>query len=229
MRVEHSLHSMNMTNFDTFLKKKAVNKRHSSLLPNTIRALLCGPSNCGKTNVIFNLLFEPNGLKFANVYIFSKSLHQPKYKFLEKILENSDVGYYPFTDNEFVIPPNEAEPNSIMIFDDIACEKHNNIRAYFTMGRHNNIDSFYLGQSYSNIPKHLIRDNANLLIVFKQDDLNLRHIYKDHVNTDVSFDEFRNICAIAWENKHGFIVIDKDSEKDTGRYRIGFDRFIKDI
>jgi len=42
------------------------------------------------------------------------------------------------------------------------------------MGRHKNIDSFYLCQTYS--PKHLIRDNANFIIMFKQDDLNMRHI-----------------------------------------------------
>jgi len=31
-----------------------------------------------------------------------------------------------------------------MIFDDVACEKQNNIRSDFCMGRHKNIDSFYL-------------------------------------------------------------------------------------
>lgn len=31
-----------------------------------------------------------------------------------------------------------------MIFDDIACEKQNNIRKYFIMGKHNNVDTYYL-------------------------------------------------------------------------------------
>lgn len=62
-----------------------------------------------------------------------------------------------------------------MIFDDVACEKQNNIRNYFTMGRHNNIYTFYLCQTYSYVQKQLIRDNANLIILFKQDERNLRH------------------------------------------------------
>lgn len=56
--------------------------RHSSLLPNSIRALIVGPSNCGKTNVMIGLLESPNGLKFENVYLYSKSLFQPKYQYL---------------------------------------------------------------------------------------------------------------------------------------------------
>jgi len=41
------------------------------------------------------------------------------------------------------------------------------------MGRHKNMDSFYRCQTYTHIPKHLIRDNANMIIMFKQDDLNM--------------------------------------------------------
>lgn len=233
MRIENSREKLTISNFDVFVGGGAggdKRDRHSSLLPNSIRCIISGPSNCGKTNVVFNLLFDPNGLRFANVYVFSKSLHQPKYKLLEKVLEESGIGYFSYTDNESVIDPSEAEPDSVMIFDDIACEKHDNIRKYFTMGRHRGVDSFYLGQTYSRIPKQLVRDNANVLVVFKQDDLNLRHIYNDHVNTDVTYGVFKDsICSAAWKDRHGFLVIDKDSELENGRYRIGFDRIIKDL
>ena len=55
------------------------------------------------------------------------------------------------------------------------------------MGRHEKVDSFYLWQSYTRIPKHSIRDNVNLLAVFRQDDMNLKHIDNDHVNTDMTY------------------------------------------
>lgn len=203
-------------------------KRHGPLLPNSIRCIISGPSNSGKTNVLFNLIFDPNGLMFENLYIFSKSLYQEKYKFLSLVIPK-EVGYFTFDDNSNVISPKDAKPNSIMIFDDIACEKHNNIREYFTMGRHNKIDVFYLGQTYSRIPKQLIRDNANLIILFRQDDMNLHHVYKDHVNTDMSYEKFKQICALAWNNKHGFVVLDKDSDTYKGRYRIGLDSFIESL
>lgn len=202
-------------------------KKHGALLPNSIRGIIVGPSNCGKTNVMLSLLEHPNGLRFENIYIYSKSLSQPKYEYLRRVISRiSGLGYYTFSNNCDVIPPEEAKPNSIFIFDDVACDKQNNIRAYFCMGRHNDVDSFYLCQTYTHIPKHLIRDNANLLILFKQDDLNLKHIYNDHVNTDMTFEEFRKTCAKCWKDKYGFFVIDKDSPMDKGRYRKGFDTFM---
>lgn len=53
-------------------------KRHGSLLPDSIRAVLCGPSACGKTNVLSSLIIQSNGLKFENIYVYTKSLNQPK-------------------------------------------------------------------------------------------------------------------------------------------------------
>lgn len=126
--------------------------------------------------------------------------------------------------------PNEAKPNSIMIFDDVACDRQDHMRAYFSMGRHRSIDSFYLTQTYTKVPKHLLRDNANLIILFRQDELNLKHVYDEHVGMDMPFVKFKEICAKCWEkDNHGFVVISKDSELNNGRYRLGLDTFITDI
>ncbi|KYN05255.1 hypothetical protein ALC62_03842 [Cyphomyrmex costatus] len=179
--------------------------RHGSALPSTIRCIICGPSNCGKTNILLSLIESPHGLRFENIYVYSKSLFQPKYRYLEELLESiDDIGYYAFSNNGDVIPPGEALPNSIFVFDDVACDKQNTIREYFAMGRHASIDCFYLCQTYAKIPKHLIRDNANFLILFKQDDTNLKHIYNDHVNTDMSYEKFCTLCHLCWQRKYGF-------------------------
>lgn len=94
------------------------------------------------------------------------------------------------------------------------------------MGRHKLVDCFYLCQTYTRIPKHLIRDNANLLILFKQDNLNLKHVYTDHVGMDMSYEQFGTICSYCWRAKYGFLVINKDCYLNEGRYRKGFDNFI---
>lgn len=216
-------------NFDEYIGSGMVkSSKHGELLPDSIRCIIAGPSSSGKTNVLFNLLFDPNGLRFENIYVFSKSLYQQKYEFLKKVLPE-EVGYYPYDDSDNILHPSNAEPNSIMIFDDISCEKHDQIRNYFSMGRHRNIDMFYLGQTYSKIPKQLIRDNCNLVILFKQDDMNLRHIFSDHITTDMSFEKFKELCAEAWQDNYGFLVIDKTRDPLKGRYRIGIDSFVTEL
>lgn len=207
------------------------NRKNGLLLPNTVRCIIAGPSNSGKTNLMIALLTEKNGLRFSNVYVYGKSLNQPKYRLLNEIFnEVPEIGYFTYSESDNIITPQEAKPNSVFIFDDVSTEKQTTMRDFFCMGRHNNIDSFYLCQTYSKVPKQLIRDNANLLILFKQDELNLKHIYSDHVNTDMLFDEFKWLCSHCWSNKYGFLVIDKDSEFkrncESARYRKGFDIFI---
>lgn len=202
-------------------------KKHGPLFPSTVRCIISGPSNCGKTNVMINLIEHENGLKFENVYVYSKSLRQPKYVYLEKLLKPiKGIGYYVFNASESILHPSDAKRNSLFIFDDVACNNQDVIREYFSMGRHNHIDSFYLCQTYAQIPKHLIRDNANYLILFKQDNLNTRHIYNDHIGSDMSFEQFKNICSLCWQTPYGFICISKDDKIDGGRYRKGFDHYI---
>lgn len=229
MRLIKQDREIKIRNIDNVCELNKINKRvHGPLLPNSIRALIVGPSNCGKTNVMLSLIESPNGLKFKNIYIYSKSLYQPKYQYLKELIKPiKEINLYTFSEKEQVISPDKANPHSIMIFDDVICDKQNTIRDYFCMGRHKYIDSFYLCQTYTKIPKHLIRDNANLLVIFKQDEMNIKNIYNNHVIGDMSFKQFLQICSECWKTKYDFVVINKDDEIDNGRYRKGFNNFIK--
>lgn len=227
MQHEKKLNVLNIDDLTVDNLKSSKFSRHGCLLPDSIRCIISGPSNCGKTNVVFNLLTQANGLHFNNVYIFSKSLEQPKYQLLEKILSDADgIGYFRFSSSNSVVAPNKAKPYSVFIFDDVSSENHKSISSYFTMGRHNHIDSIYIGQTYSKIPKQLIRDNVNLIVIFKQDDMNLKHIYNDHIGCDMTFSKFKECCCQAWSEQYGFLVISKDHPLQQGRYRIGFDQYI---
>jgi len=44
-------------------------------------------------------------------------------------------------------------------------------------------------------------------LMFKQDDLNMRHIYRDHINTLMNYETFVKICQQYWEDRHGFLLI----------------------
>ena len=132
-------------------------------MPISIHGIICDPLNCGKTNV---LLESSHNTRFENVYVYS--LQQSKYRYLENLLALiEEIGYFTFSNNNDVVLSNEAFLNYIFVFDDVVCDKQDAIKEYFVIGRHADIDCFYLCQTYAKISKHLIRDNANLLILFK--------------------------------------------------------------
>lgn len=210
--------------------KKSKHRRHSELLPNNLRCIIAGPSGCGKTNLLISLIESENGMKFENLYLCSKTLEQDKYKYLHKMLSPiKGIGFHTYTSTDDVFAPNEAKRNSVFIFDDVICEKSQNcVRNLFCMGRHYQTDVIYLTQTLTKLNKHLIRDNCNFVILFKQDDMNLKHAFNDFgVNCDMNFDEFRKFCMECWHHKYGFVVIDLESDPNNGKYRRNFSDFLQ--
>ena len=78
------------------------------MLSNTICGVICGRSNCGKTNALLAIIEHENGLRFVYIYVYSKSADQPKFNYL-KILMNGipgvlkplkGMGYFQFTEQE---------------------------------------------------------------------------------------------------------------------------------
>uniref|UniRef100_A0A6P7GZQ5 Uncharacterized protein LOC114342627 n=1 Tax=Diabrotica virgifera virgifera TaxID=50390 RepID=A0A6P7GZQ5_DIAVI len=218
--------SLPITNHDDITKELQVKRGY--LFNGLKRVLIVGPSGCGKTNVLLSLIEHPNGLRFENIYLYSKSLYQPKYIYLPNLIEPiNEIGYEEYNDSINVPPPDDIKENSVVVFDDIPSCDQKIIQNYYCYGRHKHLDCFYLCQTYSAIPKQLIRDNSNLLVVFHRDFTNLKHIFDDHVNIDMTFQQFKDLCSFCWKDKHGFLVIDKDSPKSNGRYRCGFDKYIR--
>ena len=86
---------------------------------------------------------------------------------------------------------------NLMIFDDLLLEKQNTSESYYVRGRHRNVDCFYLAQNYSKLPRQTIRENANFICQFPQDLKNLNHVFDDHVGSDMTKEEFRQLCKTA--------------------------------
>lgn len=227
MKIHKSSIILPVTNHDIKSKVEKYRKHGGIFGGQSKRCTIVGASGSGKTDLMLSLIEHPNGLRFENIYLYSKSLYQPKYEYLRELLTPiKKIGYFEFESEKDIVPTNQVKQNSVIIFDDIATCNQDIIRDYFSFGRHKNVDCFYLCQTYSSIPKQLIRDNANMVISFRQDLRNLRHIYDDHISVDMDFTKFKDICSNCWREPFGFIVIDKDCEMNKGRYRKGFDGFI---
>jgi hypothetical protein len=239
-------------------------------LPKSIRGLLIGSSDSGKTTLLFKLLLGTNILDYNNLFIFSKSLNQKEYELLiegfkhhltkEMIRgmfenqnefkdtrisdichgietglshkEKGDIKVSAFGNNANVPDPSllDSKKKNLMIFDDVLLEKQRIIESYYTKGRHNSCQSFYISQSFFGIPKGTVRDNSNLLILFKLNDMDVTHIHRQIAATDMSLDTFRNVCKNVWTEKYKFLVINKDHDNNLNlKYTDGFTKQLNDI
>ena len=64
--------------------KKVNRKSIIFFLPSpSLRALIIGSSNCGKTCLLLKLLLTEKWLDYNDLYIYSNSLHQPEYKLMK--------------------------------------------------------------------------------------------------------------------------------------------------
>ena len=209
---------------------------HSAILPKNIFAVIAGSTGSGKTNLMINLLRKPKLLNYEHVYIYSSTLHQPAYEFLRQyyidleklIYDNTNlmvkIAQFFDADTE-IMDPSELDKtkNHIMIFDDVMMADQSVIKDYFCRGRHNNVNVFYLCQSLHKITKFCIRDNANIFILFRQDDKTLKYFHETHCSGDMTFVELKKFCDIAWSKKHGFVVINIWDEAFCGRYWSNYD------
>ena len=100
---------------------------------------------------------------------------------------------FPTLQNKF----REKESNGI---DDLLLEKQNICESYYIRGRHSNVDCFYLAQNYFKLPRQTIRENANLICLFPQDLKNRNHIFNDHVASDMTKEEFKQLCKQLGKN-----------------------------
>ena len=62
--------------------KNIIKFNHNSIIPNSFRMLIVGPSNCGKTVLLLKMLLTPNFLDYENLIIFSKTIDQPEIQLL---------------------------------------------------------------------------------------------------------------------------------------------------
>ena len=197
----HETKITNVTNVNNKKKQKHDNNPNFLTLENH-RHVVIGPSNVGKTYYMLKTLE-----KIANqrpIHIITRSPNQyPNYK------TSTDI------------KPINKYKGSVVIFDDMLGAKNSSqIDEFFTRGRHEDLDVYYISQSYFALPRQSIRNNSDRLILFKQTLRDVQSMYYDIGAYDMKYDEFKEMCHKAWDEKYNYLCIDVTKNKNEGRYRI---------
>lgn len=201
-------------------------KMHSEIFPNNIFMIIAGSTGCGKTNLMLNFLLG-NVLHYNNVTLYTTTPYQKAYGFLNdfynELKRTFKIPYEIITfynANDEILDPAQLDSSKthVVIFDDVMNEDQKVITDYFCRGRHNNVNVFYLCQSYHHLKKHGIRQNANIVVLFEQDEKTLKYFYETHISGDMSFEEFKKFCRDAWSKEHGYAVINLWEKPNFGRY-----------
>ena len=166
------------------------------------RHVIIGPSNVGKTYYMLKILEQIGNQR--PIHIITRSPNQyPNYK----------------STNE--IKPINKYKGSVVIFDDMLGSKNSSqIVEFSTRGRHEDIGVYYISQSYFALPRQSIRNNSDRLILFKQTLRDVQSMYYDIGAYDMNYDEFKQMCHKAWDEKYNYLCIDITKNKNDGKYRI---------
>ena len=166
------------------------------------RYIFIGPSNVGKTYYMLKVLEQIGNQR--PIHIITRSSNQyPNYK----------------TSNE--IKPINKYKGSVVIFDDVLGYKNSSqIDGFFIRGRHEDINVYYISQSYFGLPRQSIRNNSDRLILFKQTLRDVQSMYYDIGAYDMNYNEFKEMCHKAWDERYNYLCIDMTKNKNNGKYRI---------
>ena len=164
--------------------------------------VIIGPRNVGKTFYMLKILEKIDNQR--PIHIITRSPNQyPNYK------TSTDI------------KPINKYKGSVVIFDDMLWAKNSSqIDEFFTRRRHEDLDVYYISQSYFALPRQSIRNNSDILILFKQTLRDVRSMYYDIGAYDMNYDEFKEMCHKAWDEKYNYLCIDMTKNKNEGRYCI---------
>ena len=193
-KTDDSVKNIEKPKFDNVNNKASTYENH--------RHVIIGPSNVGKTFYMLKVREKIGDQR--PIHIITRSPNQyPNYK----------------TSNE--IKPINKYKGSVVIFDDMLGAKNSSqIDEFFTRGRHADLDVYYISQSYFGLPRQSIRNNCNRLILFKQTLRDVQSMYYDIGAYDMKYDEFKELCHKAWDEKYKYLCIDMTKNKNEGKYRI---------
>ena len=151
-----------------------IDRNKNVSFPESIRCVISGPSECGKTWLLWNIII--NRIYFDKLYIIG--LIDDQYEDPESINEKADAEFIKdITDLSSTNQLPEEFKELIMFDYDKAKESF--INENFCTDRHNNCNIIYLSQNLFSLDGQNVREDCNLIILFEQQGKALASIYQD--------------------------------------------------
>ena len=154
----------------------------------------------------------------ANVVIGPRNVGKIYYilKFLEKIGNKRPINIITRSPNEDPNCKTSTEikrikkyKGSVVIFDDMSgAKKSSQTDEFFTRGSYEDLDVYYISQNFFGLPRESIRNNSDRLILFKQTLRDVQSMYQDIGAFDMKYDEFKEMCRVAWSEKFNYLGIE---------------------
>nr|CAI5861490.1 unnamed protein product [Callosobruchus analis] len=120
MRIKAAGPHLPVVNYDVPAQEASFRKHGALFGGESKRALIVGASGSGKTNIMISLITHPNGLRFST-FIFTVNPIPTEISIpTQRVQPLKDIGYFEYTEEKDIIPPNLMKPNSLIIFDDVA-------------------------------------------------------------------------------------------------------------
>ncbi len=215
--------------------KKSKNNKYDKYYKNIpyfckcFRIVLCGPAGSGKTQLLYNILFNKDFMLdlwkktkgSINAFIptqdtcleLAEMAKKSKFKPTNFKIHNQwkeDVCKKSYDEC------NEEHPN-LFIFDDVSFlsnfsrpQTRNVVDEILCAGRHKNVSAIVLSQKYTHLNENLRANNCTCLILFNGlINKELERIYIENFSSIMEQKQFENLIKKYLNKRYSFLVFDK--------------------
>jgi len=238
-----SRNSLTVDNFDTIVNENEIKniqegQVHELLPRHPYRMLLLGSSGVGKTNILLNLLTKQ--LVYDRIYLFSRHLEQPKYKFLHRHLEDIEENLKEAGINQKIImmwentlqklPTVEdldADYRNVLVIDDFGItdrKEGKRIAELYVRSRHRNASVIFLTQLFFKCSRDVRLNCSHFILLQSHNKRELSSLSMD-LGADLEKNVFKELYNKVLSIPYQFLLVDNTARGATKeRYRIGWDR-----
>jgi hypothetical protein len=234
---------------DALIKKPKKNPEIHELLPQlSFMITYIAPRNSGKTNNLVTFLTDHEFCykKFDFIYIWSSTFRidatwkifrrhyeeEEEYRVYPKFNKEEIEGIFSEIEEEFVNREKQGlrQKYYLFLFDDMGdqniCSNYNigPIETVAVKGRHYNVSGIILVQKRTMLSRN-VRTNTTNCIVFDLTDNKEMTVCSEESRGELSHDEFMHIYKYCTHQKHDFLHINYQAEKDV-RYRRNWNEII---